>query len=243
MKNISLITVYNNRILLDEMLVSVDKQINVEIDYVMIDNQSGAFSSASAAYNFGVSKAKGDVFVFLHQDIEFLSNTAVEQIYDFASQNRNVLFGVAGVKQRKRLSDNSIILTSFYNGEKKLKNNTVKTATVCFTLDECLFACYRDVMKEVTFDEKVCDGWHLYGADLCLQASLNPNLMVMVVPMNYVWHKSNGNADKSYRRTQNKLAKKYKGKYKIINTTNGYQYTSFLKRMCLNAYRKIKYQF
>ena len=56
----------------------------------------------------------------------------------------------------------------------------------------------------LSFDEVICDGWHLYGADLCLQANLVSGMSVMVVPMN-IWHKSNGNADKSYFITQNKI--------------------------------------
>ncbi len=243
MKKISLITVYNNKKILDEMLASAKKQKNVDIDYVMIDNRDKAFSSASAALNYGVSKAQGDVFVFLHQDIEFLDDTALEQIYDFAIDNKSVIFGAAGVKRRHKKSDDIVILTSIFAGEEKNKNNTLETATDCFTLDECLIACYRDVMKKVSFDENVCDGWHLYGADLCLQAGLNSDLDVMVIPMNYVWHKSNGNADKSYRKTQDELAKKYKGKYRIINTTNGFQYTGSFMRAFMNMYRKIRYRF
>ena len=130
-----------------------------------------------------------------------------------------------------------------FAGEDKAKNNTLSEPAACFTLDECLIACHRDCMKELAFDDTVCDGWHLYGADLCLQAGLKPDLKVMVIPMDYVWHKSNGNADKSYRDTQDKLAKKYKGKYKIINTTNGFQYTGAFKRTLMNIYRKIRYRF
>ena len=38
MKRISLITVYNNQQLLNEMIASAKKQRNVDIEYVMIDN-------------------------------------------------------------------------------------------------------------------------------------------------------------------------------------------------------------
>lgn len=131
MKKISLITVYNNKKLLDEMLFSVKGQKDVDVDCVMIDNRQKAFGSAAAALN--------------------------------------------------------------------------------------------------------------YGADLCLQAGLDPNLRVMVIPMDYVWHKSNGNADRSYHKTQSKLACKYKGKYDIINTTNGFQYTNGFKRFVTNIYRKLRY--
>ncbi len=222
------------------MLCSVKGQAGVDVDCVMIDNRQKAFNSAAAALNYGAAKAKGDVLVFLHQDIEFLSDAALEQIYDFAVKNKNVIFGAAGVKSRKEDASGKIF-TSMYAGEDKVKNSSLDNATECFTLDECLIACYKDCMKNIAFDEKTCDGWHLYGADLCLQAGLDPDLKVMVIPMDYVWHKSNGNADKSYHLTQNKLADKYKGKYRVINTTNGYQYTNGIKRMLTNIYRKLRY--
>lgn len=241
MKKISLITVYNNKEMLDEMLASAEKQKNVDIDYVMIDNRKNTFSSAAAALNYGTAKAKGDVFVYLHQDIELLSDNALEQIYDFALNNNNVIFGAAGVKRRYNKSYDIQILASMYAGPDKQQYNTLDNYTECFTLDECLIACHKDCLNKLSFDEIVCDGWHLYGADLCLQAGLIPNLKVMVLPMPYVWHKSNGNADKSYRDTQDRLARKYKGKYRIINTTNGFQYTGTLKRSLMNTYRKLRY--
>ncbi len=240
MKKISLITVYNNKKLLDEMLLSVKGQKDVDVDCVMIDNRQKAFGSAAAALNYGAEKAEGDVLVFLHQDIEFLSDAALEQIYDFAVENKNVIFGAAGVKSRKEDTSGKVF-TSMYAGENKVKNTSLDKATECFTLDECLIACHRDCMKNIAFDEKTCDGWHLYGADLCLQAGLDSNLRVMVIPMDYVWHKSNGNADRSYHKTQSELARKYKGKYDIINTTNGFQYTNGFKRFVANIYRKLRY--
>jgi hypothetical protein len=63
---------------------------------------------------------------------------------------------------------------------------------------------------------------------------------VVALPIN-VWHKSNGNADKAYFKTQNKLGAKYRKYFKIINTTNGYVYTNIFKRILQNLYRKIKY--
>ena len=57
MKKISLITVFNNQAVLDEMIVSVRKQVDVDVNYVMIDNRTGLFKSAASALNYGISKA------------------------------------------------------------------------------------------------------------------------------------------------------------------------------------------
>lgn len=240
MNSVSLIAVYNNPKLLNQLIASVERQNGVALDYVFIDNTNGQFSSAAKALNYGASKANGEILVFLHQDIEFLSDDALLDIYRFGYSNPNTVFGAAGVKAK--ITDTGEFFSSMYAGENKTQYKCCTTPTECYTLDECLIACHRSCMKKLSFDEDVCDGWHLYGADLCLQAGLEPGMSVMVIPMEYVWHKSNGNADRSYMQTQNKLAGKYRGKYRIINTTNGFQYTNPLRRLFLNIYRGLRYK-
>ena len=58
LKNISLITVYNNINLLQQMVESASMQENVTIDYVLIDNRTNQFASAAAALNYGAKKQK-----------------------------------------------------------------------------------------------------------------------------------------------------------------------------------------
>ena len=177
--------------------------------------------------------------MFLHQDIEFLSDCVLEYIYDYAADNRDVVFGAAGVEDKNKKSNAGIL--SKMKGVGKSEYNTIDKPVSAFTLDECLIACHRNCFKKIRFDEVLCDGWHLYGADLCLQAQDFAGLKVEAVPLD-VWHKSSGNADRSYYKTQNNLAKKYRKYHKIINTTNGYQYTNALKRLMMNFIRKIKYR-
>ena len=240
MKNISLITVYNNVNLLQQMVESARLQENITIDYVLVDNCNHRFPSAASALNYGAKNSNGEIIVFLHQDIEFLSKVALVDIYKFGINHPNAIFGAAGVKSK--INDTGEFFSSMYAGENKTQYKCCTAPSKCYTLDECLIACHRSVMEKVSFDDKTCDGWHLYGADLCLQAGLFSEFDVMVIPMDYVWHKSNGNADKNYMKTQNLLAKKYRGKYKIINTTNGFQYTNPIKRMFVNTYRRLRYR-
>lgn len=240
MKTISLITVYNNKSLVDEMIHSAQKQKNIEVDYVMIDNTSNKFSSAAQALNYGTEKAKGEVLVFLHQDIEFLSDDVLEYLYDYAVRNPDVLLGAAGVKYENTVKKPPL-LSSIAQEDKNVRFNSLEKPEEVFILDECLMACHKECMKKVSFDEKICDGWHLYGADLCLQAKNFAGLRVVVIPLD-ILHKSHGNADGSYFKTQNLLAKKYKKYNRIIHTTNGYVYTNFMSRFAQNIYRKLKYK-
>ena len=216
-------------------------QDGVTIDRVFLDNRNNDYHSAAFALNIGAQKAKGEVFVFLHQDIEFLDPTVLKKIYNFSMANPNTVFGAAGVMSRNKRDYKNILLSSMYSGLYRTKNYGLNDdPKECFTLDECLIACHRSVFEKIRFDEKTCDGWHLYGADLCLQAQTIEGLNVMAVPMD-IWHKSNGNADKAYFKTQNRVAIKYRKFFKVINTTNGYQYTNTIKRIILNIYRIIRY--
>lgn len=239
MKRISLITVYNNKELVETMITTSKFQINVDIDYVIIDNSTGKFSSAASALNFGASKAKSEVLVFLHQDIEFLKSDVLEKIHDFACKNKKIIFGAAGV-QDKDSNKYPKFLSSMAEGNDYIRYNTLEKPEYAFTLDECLIACHQDCLKKVSFDEQICNGWHLYGADLCLQAQVDDELDVMVLPMD-VCHKSHGNADKSYFVTQKKVGRKYKKHFKYINTTNGYVYTNLLMQIIQSFYRFIRY--
>ncbi len=241
MKKISLISVWINEDLIEEMKKSAMMQKNVEVEFVCIDNRNKRYPSAASALNFGVTKATGDVLVFLHQDIEFLSEDVLEYIYDFAIENPSSVFGAAGVYNKNNPDAKNDCLTSIYAGPNKSIIGNMTKPTTAFTLDECLIACHKKCFEKLKYDEKICDGWHLYGADLCLQAQAFYNMSVYAVPLN-LWHKSNGNADKSYLKCQNRLGKKYKKYYKVVNTTNGYVYTNGLKRALQNIYRNVKYR-
>ena len=240
MKKISLISVYNKPEILSDMVKSAEKQKNVCLDFVLIDNTKMTYSSAAKALNYGVKKSVGDVLVFLHQDIEFMSEFVLEYIFDYAVKNKNTVFGAAGVAQKGTEKYEAGLLSTMWVSQDKRIDSITKPEKV-FTLDECLIACHKDCFEKIRFDEELCDGWHLYGADLCLQAQDFAGFNVEVVPLD-VWHKSPGNADKSYFITQNRLAKKYKKYHKVINTTNGYQYTSQPKRLLLNFIRALKYR-
>lgn len=241
MKKVSLICVYNNSDKFQEMAASSKNQKDVEIEHISIDNTSGVFTSAASALNYGVKQATSNYLVFLHQDIIFLEPDALIQIVNYLDQAPNTLMGAAGVQRKKKLHDDMKIISSMYEGLYKHAYNSSRQITEVFVLDECFFACKKDLFNCIQFDEKTCDGWHLYTADLCLNAYLH-NIDVIVLPLPQIWHKSHGFADKTYFKTQNRLAKKYKKYFKIINTTNSFVYTSFVKRTFQNAYRKVKYK-
>ncbi|MGZ7136522.1 MAG: glycosyltransferase, partial [Methanobacterium sp.] len=102
-----------------------------------------------------------------------------------------------------------------YPGKMKI-NEPVKVQT----LDECLFIVPTDIFKMVKFDEELCDDWHLYAVDICLEI-LKLGFYVYVMPL-YLYHRSAGfSISPKYFQTMLKMIKKYKNDYKWINTTTG----------------------
>ena len=121
MESITLISVYNNRELLNQMVDSSKKQTNVNIEYVLVDNSSREFPSAAAALNYGAKKATGDYLVFLHQDIEFIGNDILYKIAQYLKENPNTLTGAAGVRKKSQMANKNETISSMHAGpDKKL---------------------------------------------------------------------------------------------------------------------------
>ena len=205
-----------------------------------LDNRNRSFPSAAAAYNYALksSDKSVDVIIFCHQDIRF-SDKSIWLISEACLNEKNTLFGVAGVRNEGNKNWGKTIST--LNGTRtNWPPDEEEKYTTVFTLDECLIAGHRSVFEKVTFDEKICDGWHLYATDLCLQCHL-AGIEVKVLDAQ-VQHLSPGHVDKAFIKTEGKLAKKYQKNFEIISHTNGWTYTNPVKRGLLLGYRWLKYR-
>ena len=67
----SIICVYNNKKILDEMLLRSLSTQTKEFELILLDNYQNKFKSATEALNFGGKLAKNDYLMFVHQDIDF----------------------------------------------------------------------------------------------------------------------------------------------------------------------------
>lgn len=218
MSEISLICVYNDQTQADRMVKSCENQ-GLDIDFVLLDNREKQYLSAASALKAGAKRAAGEILVFLHQDIEFLESNTLKDILAYLKTHTSAVIGAAGVLKNAGFANNRKVLSNIVHGSTKERASgraDIRKPTEVFTLDECLFAMHKQVLEKICFDPVLCDGWHLYGADLCLQAHLQ-RIAVLVFPM-YLWHRSEGKLDPSYFACLEKLAQKYKTSYKVINT-------------------------
>ncbi len=245
MYNISLICVFNNSKMKDIMVESAKKQKDVNIEYILIDNTEKQFSSGASALNYGISLANHDCLVFTHQDIEFLDEYALFNFAKYCSENPSTLAGVAGVKKWR----NRYLLAKFNNkinyclydtyiGKSKNLYKSISIPTEAFNLDECFFVTNKRNFNDISFNEKICNGWHLYTVELCLQAK-EKGIKSYVLPAENIWHKSLARVDSSFYESAYQLATAYKKKYKVINTSWSVTYTKGIMKKFQLLFKKV----
>jgi hypothetical protein len=132
-------------------------------------------ASLCEGYNRGASLAIGELLIFSHDDVEIISRDFSAKLFDTLGSHD--FFGVAGSTRlggpgwnsagwssnRGQVAwphgDGSLTVSVFGPG-----NRITSGAQV---MDGLLFACRREVLDRIRFDELNFDGWNLYDLDFC----------------------------------------------------------------------------
>lgn len=236
---ISIVCVYNDEEILRDYLLKSLKNQTVEFELIRIDNTRNRFKSAAEALNYGGKKVKGNYIMFVHQDVNLTLNSCLENAEKILKSISNLgIAGVTGVVERKH-----ILSLDWTRGRGVIKHGEPPEIPECFrpirspekvqTLDECLIIIPRAVFKVLTFDEGVCNDWHLYAVDYCLSVR-ELGFDVYVIPM-FIYHRSTGVSAKTccqailslglypkeYYQTLESVLKKHKSCFKKIYTNCG----------------------
>jgi hypothetical protein len=146
------------------------------------------FITAGAAYNSGLAEASNDIVVFAHQDVylpaTWLKNLAETLDTLEAAGSRWGVLGCFGATQETppRLHG-----YCFSTGLRRILGKPFRTLAPAQTLDELLLVVRRS--SGLHFDEQL-PGFHLYGADICLQAATR-GLENFIIPA-FCIHNANG---------------------------------------------------
>lgn len=163
-----------------ELSQNIADTIGYEYELVVIDNSHNQLSIFQA-YNEGVRQSKGGVLCFMHEDVLFRSEDWGQVIEGhFASDDQIGLIGFAGthflpdtpmywysspfVSQRNLNNDDGKVEEHFHEewfGERDLIE-TVAVDGLCFFVRKVVF-------RDIAFDEKIYNGFHLYDMDICMQ--------------------------------------------------------------------------
>jgi hypothetical protein len=160
--NWSLISAANNEEVLDSCLLS-----SPGIDSVAEVIIQRGHSSAAAAYNSAIDQAKTDLLVFAHQDVylpESWNNELCRHVDAISASDPN--WGVLGVWGMNGSGQGVGFLYCGYT--KSILGSAFDGAMEVQSLDEVVL-----IFRKATglrFDAAL-GGFHMYGTDICLQAS------------------------------------------------------------------------
>jgi len=163
------------------LLDSIDRcRGNFDVEIIPVLNDSGLYS-ASLALNLGIKVARSDNLVIAHQDI-----TLVEDWFAIAEETLGKLdkdwgiLGAAGIDLNRERRDigpwgGAVLLDTVAVGSVWHTDDVdsepywdgLKSPTRVHCVDECLFILNKKT--GLRFDT-MFNGFHFYGADMCLQA-------------------------------------------------------------------------
>lgn len=211
---ITIVVMWYKKNQLDDFLDNINKQKDVDITIISLDNSENQYVGVREAFNSVINRIDTDYVVFSHPDICFEDDETLQKIlFTIKKLDKMGVAGVAGCREGKTWK----ILSNIVHGKNKSNvGNKIEKPEVVQTVDECMFFVKTDIIKEYPFSN--IDGWHMYAVELCLQL-LNAGYTNYVLPCN-IWHKSSGSSlDPSYVLTLEKMVRLYSKKYKYINTT------------------------
>ena len=204
---------------------NVAKTISAEHEYVRIDNTAKMYGICGA-YNQGVSEAKGDILVFVHEDVFFMEpgwGTVLET--KFAASPRTGLIGVAGTQYL--FADNPAWIRA---GQPFIRGRVVheldrgasyilsvfswdKSDAEVVAVDGLFFAVRASLFPAIRFDEVTFDKFHFYDLDICMQVRKTHACIV-------TWdillkHLSGGNANEQWVEAGKRFLAKYKNELPV----------------------------
>jgi glycosyltransferase involved in cell wall biosynthesis len=190
-----------------------------EIEYLPILNPNGELSICSA-YNRGVEKARGEILVFVHDDVFFMECGWGSVLMEKFKDRSIGLVGVAGTEYL--FADNpgwvvagrpfihGHVVHELHNGE--VYNLTVfswdKKDTDVVAVDGLFFAVRAGLFPSIAFDDSTFDGFHFYDLDICMQVRKTHRCIVTWDVL--LKHQSGGEFDENWR----KYASRFIGKYR-----------------------------
>ncbi len=230
---ISIVCPFRNVEILTGWLLRSLKAQTVEYEIITIDTARHGFSSAAQALNFGGNQARGKYIMFIHQDVDLVSASWLENAETLLDSIPDLgIAGVVGsVEKGSSVAERTRNVIA-HGSDREQIGNPITSPEPVQTLDELLLIIPREVFQKYQFDEDTCADWHLYGTDYCLNM-LTMGKGVYVIPL-YVIHKSKGASanrlslilnfglNREYYQTLGKVLNKHKDYFIWVYTTPGY---------------------
>lgn len=213
---VSIICVFNNQNQFENQLKASLALQDIDYELVAIDNSDYKFKSAAEALNYGSNIAKGDIFVYSHQDIYLKRHNELKLFADAIEKcDVGTIVGTQGVREPKKVYFSNITSGTAFN--KEINAEYMESLYEVSCVDEGFFGMKRDTWNSLKFNEELCDNWHLYCVEMCLHTRRNGN-KVYVFP-SQLHHFSMGKISLGYMKNLKKLCSVYRKDFKYIWTT------------------------
>ncbi|MFP4241855.1 MAG: glycosyltransferase [Chitinispirillaceae bacterium] len=187
---------------------NIRKTIGSPLELLMINNSAGT-NGLAAVYNFGASRSRGDILVFMHDDAYFMNENwgpVLEQL--FAA---DPYLGIVGVAGTQYLFSNNCSWTAagrpFVKGRivHDLQNSDFfatmfspqKETAEVVALNGVFFAVRRTLLSQFGFDQQTFDSFFFHDLDFCMQARRQWRMIVTGDVV--VKHRSTGTYDKGWQ--------------------------------------------
>ncbi len=189
--------------LLDSLDKSIARTIGCEYEMIPVDNRERRWPIAKV-YNYGASLAKHPNLLFVHEDIEFLSQDWGRIIADKLSESDCGVIGFAGSTHKSQYISGWSSYVSVYTrenyhcihrgkiGHRVLNRRSDFEQVIC--LDGCAQFVSKSVWERHPFDEENLQGFHCYDIDFTMQTALAGYRNYVVYSVD-ILHKSSGTYD------------------------------------------------
>lgn len=236
--SVTLVCCYNNSQMYHDFAESLKEQ-TCPCKLIGINNEGNSrFASCAAAYNSVIHDIDTKYVIYSHQDICLKEKDTLEKFLGYLDRlNQDDLLGVAGV----RFDDNEGTYSNIIHAHKQtgkfhyIEGAYVEGMIPCDTLDECFFGGYTEHFLKHPFDEKLCDNWHLYAVERCLNTKVEGRRAgrenAVYVCDVLLFHLSSGNVNSAFVKGFCKICKHYASDFPVIKTTCAGSRTDFLHRM------------
>lgn len=161
---LSIVCVFNDEFVrancLDKSILG--REDSTRLEYIPVDNVSGRFSTAGAALNHGAALARGDVVVFVHQDVFLHSLPSLRKGAEVLQSGQWGMLGASGVTSDGRTVGrmrDRVVLTGI-NASMPIEVDS---------LDEVLFMVDRQQIIEHPLSEDRELSWHAYAVEYGLR--------------------------------------------------------------------------
>lgn len=176
----------------------VKKNIELSIGptlYEIIKIFNSGEMSLSSAYNKGASLAKFENLLFLHDDVQFLTQGWGEKLLQTLSLQESGVIGLAGGRKKFKLPTGHDLGIAKYRYSavihaKNEKIEKIEEPIEVKTLDGVFLALKKVRWEEFNFNEKI-PGFHFYDLDISLRTS--QTYQNYIAPDILIHHFSKGN--------------------------------------------------